>query len=80
MNSKVIIGSSIAGAIGFIGAKVVFGYENTACVAAGVGIALYTGISMAVTGPKKEKAVAAGSNGGNDNKLCTKGHVMTFTT
>ena len=69
MNSKVIIATSIAGTIGYCGTKLILGYDNTACVAAGVGIALYTGVAMLTSGPKVATA-------GNDNKLCSKGHEM----
>ena len=45
MNSKVIIGSTIAGGVGYYGTKMLLGYEEKACVAAGLGIAVYAMVS-----------------------------------
>jgi hypothetical protein len=43
MDTKVILGATVAGAVGFFGAKVGAGFNDTAALGAGLGFAIFAG-------------------------------------
>lgn len=46
MDTKVIIGSTVAGAAGYFGAKIGVGLDDTTAIGAGIGLALVAGGAM----------------------------------
>jgi hypothetical protein len=43
MDTKVILGATLAGAVGFFGAKMGAGFDDMSSVGAGIGVALLAG-------------------------------------
>ena len=73
MDTQAILGATVAGAVGYFGAKMGAGLDDTSSMGAGLGLALLAGGALQMTGQKNtgvsdeqknwEKELAEGAEG-----------------
>ena len=73
MDTQAIIGATVAGAVGYFGAKMGAGLDDSSSIGAGLGLAIITGAALKMTAKEKvgvsdkqaewEKELAEGAEG-----------------